>query len=119
MDVMSNGTTKKYILQIGLAFTLLYAGISSFLHPYDWVGFVPTWVEKFGTSQLLALHMHGVVEIILGLLLLTGWQRKWISLLVALDILAILLVNGFAGNMFLITFRDVGLFAMALYLYLD
>ena len=107
---------KKYILQVGLAFTLLFAGISSFLYPNDWVGFVPLFVEKFKVSQLMALHIHAVVEIILGLLLLTNWQLKLVALVAALDMAAILIVNGFGQGIFLITFRDVGLLGMAVYL---
>ena len=107
---------KKYLINLGLAFTLIYAGISAFLYPNDWVGFVPQWVEKFGTSQLLALHIHSVVEIILGLWLLSNWKIKWAGIITALDIAAILLVNGFGRGIFLITFRDVGLLLMAIYL---
>ncbi len=107
---------KKYLLNLGLAFTLIYAGISSFLYPNDWVGFVPQWVEKLGTSQLLALHLHSVVELILGLWLLSNWRVKWVALITALDIAAILLVGGFGQSIFLITFRDVGLLLAAIYL---
>ena len=109
---------KKYLLQFGLAFTLLYAGIDSFLHPFDWVGYVPTWVQSLGFSQLLALHLHAGVELLLGALLLTGWKLKWVGLLAALDIAVIIIVNGFGRGSFLITFRDVGLVAVGLYLFL-
>lgn len=110
---------KKYLLNIGLAFTLLYAGIMAFVNPSDWVGFVPQWVTSFGISRDLALHSHSVVEILLGVWLLSNWQVKWAGLVSALDILAILLATGFSNGILLITFRDVGLLFMAIYLAVD
>lgn len=107
---------KKYLINLGLAFTLIYAGVSSFLYPTDWVGFVPVWVEKFGTSQMLALQMHATAELILGAWLLSNWKVKWAGAVVALDMAAILLVNGFDKSIFLVTFRDVGLLLAAIYL---
>ena len=106
---------KQYILQIGLAFVLLYAGISSFIHPFDWIGFVPSWVTNFGMSRELALHLHAGLEIFLGLWLVSNIKIRWVAGVAAADILVILLVSGF-GTQFLVTFRDVAIFLMALYL---
>ncbi len=105
---------KKYLINLGLAITLLYAGIMAFLHPFDWIGFVPDWVTRFGTSRELALHLHSVAEIILGLWLLSNKKVKWVGLLTALDIAVIMLVSG--TGLLLITFRDFGLLFMAIYL---
>lgn len=110
---------KTYILKIGLAFTLIYAGIDTLFHPYDWIGFVPTWTVVFGTSQTLALQAHSIFEALIGVLILTNWKSKWISIIVALDMTAILLVNGFGRNIFLVTFRDVGLLTIAIFLALS
>jgi uncharacterized membrane protein YphA (DoxX/SURF4 family) len=109
----------KFLIQFGLAFTLLYAGIDSFWHTNDWLGFVPQWVENFGTPIRLALHMHAVVEIILGLWLLSGWRLRWAGLLAALDMLVIIGIGGLSREMFLITFRDVGLVFMGIFLAVD
>ena len=107
---------KEYILKIGLAFTLLYAGIAALLHPLDWIGFVPSWVTSFGITRELALRGHSFVEIILAVWLLTHWQKKLAAGLIAADILVIILINGFGRSVFPVTFRDVGLLAIALYL---
>jgi len=107
---------KKYLLNIGLAFTLLYAGIMAFVNPLDWVGFVPSWVTNFGLSRELALHTHSVVEILLGVWLLSNWKVKWAGWASALDIAIILLATGFSSGILLITFRDVGLLFMAAFL---
>jgi uncharacterized membrane protein len=107
---------KKYLLQLGLAFVLLYAGISSFLHPSDWVGFVPVWVRHFGLTRLSVLHLHGGAEVVLGIWLLANRQVKFAAWLTTLDLAAIILVNGFSPAVFGTTFRDVGLFFASLYL---
>lgn len=107
---------KQYVLRVGLAFTLLYAGIDSLLSPSDWIGFVPVWVQSLHITRLFALQSHSVVEIVLAVLLLTGWQKRAVASLVFLDILAIIMVNGFGPSVFQVTFRDVGLLAIALYL---
>jgi uncharacterized membrane protein YphA (DoxX/SURF4 family) len=105
-----------FLLRLALAFTLLFAGIDSFVHTSDWIWFVPTWLENFGISQQLALHGHAVMEIILGILLLTGWKTRWVAAVVAADMVAIIFANGLSRELFLITFRDVGLFFVALHL---
>ena len=108
--------SQKYLLNIGLAFTLLYAGIMAFINPSDWVGFVPQWMANFGASRELVLHAHSTLEIILGLWLLGNWKVKWAGLVSALDIAGIVLATGFSAGILLITFRDVGLLFMAIYL---
>lgn len=107
---------KKYILNIGLAFTLAFAGIDSLMHPLDWIGFVPDWVNIFGVTRDIALLAHSFTEIILAILLLTGWKTGIVAWIIFLDMWAIILVNGFGRSSFLITFRDIGLLAVALYL---
>lgn len=107
---------KEYILKLGLAFTLIYAGIDSLLHPLDWIGFVPTWVNSLGVTRELALSGHSFIEIILAVLLLVGWKKRIVASLIALDILVIILINGFGRSVFPVTFRDVGLLAIAAYL---
>lgn len=107
---------KKYLLQFGLAFTLLYAGISALVHPYDWIGFVPMWITQFGITREFALRSHSVVEILLAVWLLSNKKINLAGLVTALDMAVILLANGFGRGTFLITFRDAGLLFMAIYL---
>lgn len=107
---------KKYLLQFGLAFVLIYASVDALLHPVDWVGFIPAWTENFGISQGLALHLHAALQIILGLALLLNYKVKTISLIVAINIAVLMAVNGFSRAVFTATFRDVAIFFMALYL---
>lgn len=107
---------KIYLLQIGLAFVLLYAGIDSFRYPDDWIGFVPKAVNNYGLTRQSFLQIHAAAEILLGVWLLSNWKIRLVSFLVALDLAAIIIVNGLGRSVFLITFRDVGLLFAALYL---
>ncbi len=95
---------------------LLYAGISILIWPNDWIGFVPAWVENFGTSQEFMLQSHGIFEVVLGLWILSNKKIRWAALLAALDIASIVIFSGLNYQMLLTTFRDVGLVFMALYL---
>ena len=107
---------KQYILRLGLAFTLFYAAMDSLLHPQDWIGFVPSWIQGFGLTRGQFLTLHSVGQIILAVWLFIPWQRRLGASLIALDILAIILINGFSRSVFPVTFRDVGLLAIAVYL---
>jgi uncharacterized membrane protein len=107
---------KKYLLQLGLGLTILYAGVDAFLHPADWIGFLPAWITMFKLTPALALQIHSILEIALGLALLVNYKVRYVAALSALDIALILFVSGFGRNALLITFRDIGLFFLALYL---
>lgn len=107
---------KQYILQLGLAFTFLYAGIDSLTHPQDWIGFVPGWIHTLGITKELALRGQSFAQILLAVLLLSGWKKRIVASIIALNILVIILVNGFGRDIFPVTFRDVGLLAIAVYL---
>lgn len=108
----------KYLLQIGLAFVLIYAGVDAFLHPFDWIGYVPHWVQFFHLSRAQFLHLHSAAEIILGILLLANYKLRIAAFLVFLDLLAIVIFGGFSRAVFLTTFRDIGLLFMAVALVL-
>lgn len=104
----------KYLLQVGLAFVLIYAGVDATLHPLDWVGFVPTWVRIFHLTRDQFLHIHSIGEIVLGIWLLLNWKLKLAAFLVFLDLFAIIFFSGFNRAVFTTTFRDVGLLFMAI-----
>lgn len=107
---------KEYILRIGLAFVLIYASISQLLYPQDWIGYVPTWVTMFHTTREMTLQSHIIADFVLGILILLPWQKRWVAAIIALDILSIVVLNGFSNAVFETTFRDIGLIAMAVYL---
>ena len=101
------------LLRIGLAFTFIYAAISGFIEPESWIG----WLPEFARSNTW-LNAFGVLEILIGLWLLSGWKIFWAGLISGVMFAGITVFNLGA---FLITFRDVGLaaaaFALALLYY--
>lgn len=106
---------KKYLLNIGLAFVLFYAGIDQLLHPMDWVGFIPKWA-LLGQPAEKALLMHSILALLLGLAFLLNIKRRWVSAVGALFFFSITFANGVDRSVFLITFRDVSLITASLYL---
>lgn len=101
-----NVSRAQLLLRLGLAFVFLYAAISSFVAPENWIGFIPGWVP-FDPEFLL--KMHAVFEILLASWLLWGAKIKWAAWLSALSLFAILVGTGLDE----ITFRDVGLMSSA------
>lgn len=103
------------LLRIGLAFVFLYAGIASLQQPLEWEGYIPHFVAStFGVTT--ALHLIAILEIALGMWLLTGKYTKYAAAVSALMLAGIIFVN---LNQLLVTFRDVGLLFAALALYVS
>lgn len=98
------------LLRAGLATVFLYAAISSFKNPQDWIGYLP----KFARDQISGntlLHIFSVYELALALWLLSGRYVKYAALLAALTLGGIVLSN---FSLFAITFRDIALIFAAL-----
>lgn len=99
------------LLRIGLAFTLFYAALGSFLTPVNWIGFFPAFLFKLGVSEELILGGFILYEVILGIWLLWGRKLLYPALLCAATLGGITLFNLGAMD---IVFRDFGLFFTAL-----
>lgn len=102
------------ILRLGLAFVLVYAAVSAFRQPATWISFVPPFSTKFIVASA-SLHIIAVVQIILALWLLVGKYSQYAALFTAALLFGIVIFNLQA---LIETFRDIGLIAMALALYL-
>lgn len=106
---------KTYVLNLGLAFVLIYAGIDQLLHPLDWVGYIPSWA-LFGQTPENSLLAHSILALLLALWYLTNIKRRWVGAIGTLFFLSIILANGFSRAVFVVTFRDVALVTTSLYL---
>ena len=100
------------ILRIGLAFSLVFAGVSALITSSDWIGYYPEFVRNFSFSEVLVM-ISSVGEIFIGLWILSGWKVFLPSVATALFMASIVIFNFGA---FLIVFRDVtiGFAAVAL-----
>ncbi|MCH8244531.1 hypothetical protein IIB97_01430 [Patescibacteria group bacterium] len=99
------------LLRVGLAFTLFYVALGSFVEPINWIGFFPEFLFRLGISEGLVLIGFSLYEVILGLWLLSGKKVVYPALLSALTFFGIVVVNLGAMD---IVFRDAGLFFAAL-----
>ncbi len=98
------------LLRLGLALILLYAAVSSFVSPREWVGYLPgVLTDQFSADVLLKIF--SVYELLLAGLLLSGVYTRYAALLVAATLFGIVVTN---FELFMITFRDMALILAAL-----
>jgi len=100
----------RYCLQAALAFVFLYAAVTSTLRPNDWVGYLPSFLTSLADKYLL-LKLFSLMEVILGIWLISGFKLFWAGIFSALVLAGITLTN---LTIFDVTFRDVGLLLSAL-----
>lgn len=115
MKLFNKGSNVSLLLRAALAFVFLYAAISSFISPNDWIGYMPRFMRGIVPDQLL-LSGFSLVEIGLSLWLLSGFYVKYAALLAAAMMIGIVVLNPL---LLPITFRDIGLFIAALALYAE
>lgn len=97
-------------LRLGLATVFLYAAISSFVSPRDWVGYLPAFMTDIVEAETL-LKFFSVYELALAGLLLSGVYVRYVALLCAATLAGIAAFN---FSLLQISFRDVGLALAAL-----
>lgn len=102
--------TTDLLLRLGVALAFLYPPINAFIDPYSWVGYFPLFVKDVAPEMVL-LHVFGIVEIAIGLWILSGKRIFLPSLAATVILLVIVLFN--VGD-FQVLFRDVSIAAMAL-----
>jgi hypothetical protein len=102
------------LLRVGLAFSLIYPAVAAFYTPTSWIGFFPSFVQDIvGNDEALTylLHGFGVLEIVLGLWILTGRNIFYPSTAVAWILFFIVAFN---ISLLDILFRDIPIMLMAL-----
>lgn len=115
MALFVKGSNVSFILRIALAFVFLYAALSSFASPNDWIGYMPRFMRGIVPDQLL-LAGFSVFEIVLSGWLLSGLYVRYAALLAAAMLAGIVALN---PALLPITFRDIGLFIAALALFAE
>ena len=101
--------TPHLYLRIGIATTLIYAAIASFINPDAWIGFIPIFISKIIPAAIF-LKVYSVYEITLGLWVLSGKKAFYSASLSALTIFGIIIFNTGAFD---IIFRDIAIFLAA------
>ena len=105
----TNPRVAQWLLRGGLAFVFLYAGFSGLREPMMWVGYMPPFLGS-GDQAVMMVKLFSFVELLLALWLISGLYVRYAALL-AVGMLAGITV--FNLEALVITFRDVGLTAMA------
>jgi hypothetical protein len=104
----------RILLRIGLAGTLAYAAIASFITPTSWIGFFPAFLVNLSSpfmSQEVLLGIFSAAELALVLWLLSGFKPFVAGMCAAGLFAGIFFAN--LGALDLV-FRDFGLFFAAL-----
>lgn len=109
-EIIKNRSLPLWLLRIGLATMFLYAAISSFLQPTEWLGYLPGFVSSMFDGELV-LKLFSVVEIALAVWLLSGVYTRYAALLAAVMLIGITVSN---FSLLAISFRDIGLAFAAL-----
>lgn len=109
-ELLANPQLPIWLLRIGLAGTLLYAGISTLMTPEDWLGYLPSLVTDLVDGEMF-LRLFALYQIALGVWLLSGYYLYIAALAYVATMGGVLLSN---LSLLEITFRDVGLLCAAL-----
>lgn len=100
-----------WLLRIGVAFAFLYPPISAIFNPFAWIGYFPLFLTNIFPDPIVLLHLFGVVEVIVGLWILSG-KKIFIPSGIAVIMLAGIIVFNFSQMDVL--FRDIPILLMAL-----
>lgn len=81
------------IFRIGIALVFLYFGYINITSPESFSGLVPDWVTFIAEAEKL-VQIHGIVEIVLGLMLAFGYYTRLVATLLLLNLLHITYLVG-------------------------
>ena len=100
-----NNKLAKLFLRIGLAFVFVYASVEIYIHPENFLKYVPQFMLDLVPMQLF-LDVFGVVEVALALWILSGWKGQYSAMIAVLLIAGITFAN---TEYFYILFRNVAI----------
>ncbi|NQV93489.1 hypothetical protein HQ403_03290 [Candidatus Kaiserbacteria bacterium] len=105
-----------WLLRIGVGFAFLYPPISALANPYAWVGYFPLFVTNIFPDAIILLHIFGIIEVIIGLWILSG---KHIFIPSAVGALMLFGIVAFNFSQMDVLFRDIPILLMAVALMLS
>ncbi|MBI2667180.1 DoxX family protein [Candidatus Woesearchaeota archaeon] len=98
------------ILRIGLGVVFFWFGIDKFINTEFWIGFVPDSIKNIlPINLILFMYLQGIIESLIGILILIGFYTKIASFFAALILIGIIFFLGISD----ITIRDFGLLSIA------
>lgn len=104
------------ILRVGIGITFLWIGILIFRDPAGWASMIQPWAAAYIPGNIqTAMMQTAVLDMLIGVLLITGLWTGIAALIGALHLLVVLVTAGITD----ITARDIGLLAAAIALALQ
>lgn len=113
MKFLAHPSLPALLLRIALAFAFLFAAVSSFITPSDWIGYFPAVMRNIVPGTVL-LPIFSGIELIVAMTLLVGWYTRYVALFAAAMLAGIVIAN---PAQLPVTFRDVSLVIAALALF--
>ena len=93
--IIENQKYSTALIRVGLALVLLWFGIDEIANPKNWFGFIPSWLTTSPTFNIENLIiLNGILEIIVGVLLLIGFYTRIVAFIAALHLLFITIIVG-------------------------
>ncbi len=108
---MSGERSAHLALRVGVAFAFLYPPIAALFDPISWAAYFPQFFHALPISITLILHSFGVLEAILALWILSGWNIRPPAIAATVLLVSIVAFN---LNQMDVVFRDLSIAAMAL-----
>lgn len=109
---MTRRSIAELVLRAGVAFAFLYPSINAFIDPSAWVGYFPSFMRGIVSDGVL-LSVFGIVELVIGLWILSGKKILIPALAASAMLIAIVAFN---IQEMQVVFRDLSIAAAALYL---
>ncbi len=103
MDKLKSSAPK--VLRIGISLIIMWFGFQQLLHPHQWVGFLPDFVESLPVSPITFVYLNGWFEVFASLLMMMGLFIRTTSCLIALHLIGIIFSLGYNA----VAVRDLGL----------
>ena len=98
------------ILRIGLGLVFFWFGLDKLLNVDNWLGYITPSLDKLIFIDVNTfMFILGIVEIILGILLVIGLFLRIVSIVIAVHLFFVIIFVGFNE----ISVRDFGLLAIA------
>ena len=108
----SYAETSKILIRYALSLLLIWFGLNQLIDPISFLGYVPKFVP-FSASLMLILN--GLLDLVLGRLLITGFKVRIVSFIIFLHVIVIALSLGYND----VAARDVFIALVSLSIFLS
>ena len=99
-----------FLIRVSIGLIFFWFGLDKLIHPLLWLGWIPkTIINLIPFSGNTFIYILGVVELVLGVLLIVGFLVRIVALFTALNLIGVIVSIGFND----IAVRDFGLLIMA------